>query len=171
MQCFSKAGLLIVVLILSACSGQNQTSGSSDSKPSEILISEVDKRVNLPECSTGVLAIKDGSICGSVVTPASDKKVRAYLGIPYAESTAGDSRWREPVPVKGWDGVLKATQFGPTCPQLASIEPQSEDCLTINVWVPENDSKEPRAVMVFIYGGAFIYGSSAGVYECGSGVA
>lgn len=161
MRCFSKASLLILILILSACSGQNQTSGSSDSKPSEILISEVDERVNLPECTTGALAIKDGSICGKVVTPDTDKKVTAYLGIPYAESTAADNRWREPVAVKAWDGALKATQFGPTCPQLASIKPQSEDCLTINVWVPEGAPEEPRAVMVFIYGGAFIYGSGA----------
>jgi carboxylesterase type B len=35
----------------------------------------------------------------------------------------------------------------------------SEDCLTLNVWVP-NGGKSRKAVMIWIYGGAFSAGSS-----------
>jgi para-nitrobenzyl esterase len=36
---------------------------------------------------------------------------------------------------------------------------ESEDCLTLNVWTPDNHARLP--VMVWIYGGAFVRGSSA----------
>lgn len=38
--------------------------------------------------------------------------------------------------------------------------PQSEDCLTANVWTGANQTDELRPVMVFIYGGGFEFGSS-----------
>lgn len=38
--------------------------------------------------------------------------------------------------------------------------PQSEDCLTANLWTGANQTDELRPVMVFIYGGGFEFGSS-----------
>jgi para-nitrobenzyl esterase len=40
------------------------------------------------------------------------------------------------------------------------VGPQSEDCLTANIWTGANKSTELRPVMVFIYGGGFEFGSS-----------
>jgi len=134
----------------------------------EVLIGEYYKRVNLPDCTTDTIQIKQGSLCGKVVSPSPGKDVNAYLGIPFAESTAGDNRWRAPEPVKPWKGGLKATEFGPSCPQSSPVKPQSEDCLTVNVWSPSEASETPNAVMVFIYGGAFVYGSSADVLYNGA---
>ena len=52
--------------------------------------------------------------------------------------------------------------MGPSCPQVTPVTtPQSEDCLSVNVWTPADATASPRAVMVFIYGGAFVYGSNA----------
>lgn len=161
MRFITSTGFLIFLFVLSICTGQSSSSNAESGNTPDVLISENYERENLPDCTTGNIEIKEGSLCGKAVTTSSGRKVNAYLGIPFAGSPSGDNRWRAPVPVKGWKGVLKATELGPSCPQLASIAPQSEDCLTINVWVPEGASKEPRAVMVFIYGGAFIYGSSA----------
>jgi carboxylesterase type B len=88
--------------------------------------------------------------------------VNAYLGIPFAESTGGQNRWKAPVPRDAWDGTFNATRPGPACPQNTTVMyPQSEDCLSVNVWTPAEESVSPRAVMVFIYGGAFIYGFNA----------
>ena len=64
----------------------------------------------------------------------------SFLGIPYASPPTGDLRWRAPQPVKTWQGTRQATEFGPVCRQTADWEkaPQSEDCLTLNVWAPVN---------------------------------
>ena len=153
--------LVLVVGVLFSCAGHRASSEPAVTEPPEILIGEYYNRVNLPDCTTGSIQTKQGPLCGRVVTPISGKNVNAYLGIPFAESTAGDNRWRAPEPVKPWKGVLKATEFGPSCPQSSPVKPQSEDCLSVNVWTPPGVSQKPKAVMVFIYGGAFVYGSSA----------
>jgi para-nitrobenzyl esterase len=57
------------------------------------------------------------------------------------------------------------------CPQpfleVGRLQPMDEDCLFLNVWipaVPATIAAEPRAVMVFFYGGSFVIGDS---YEFG----
>lgn len=93
----------------------------------------------------------------------------AYLGIPYAAPPTGDLRWRPPQPAKPWEGTYKADKFGPSCPQAVSKDfgPEwypgnmSEDCLYLNVWTPATNSTEKLPVMAFIYGGAYMRGSSA----------
>lgn len=128
-----------------------------------------------PPCSTPDVGTKSGLLCGNIIGTSGGKAVNAYLGIPFAESTAGRNRWRAPAPRAPWEGVLRATRTGPACPQTGeTIYPESEDCLYLNVWVPAEASPAPRAVMVFIYGGAFVYGYDAqplydGAYTAGNG--
>src|SRR5206468_6340109 len=70
--------------------------------------------------------------------------VRSFKGIPFAQPPVGDLRWREPQPVKNWDGVRMADQFGPRCMQRTAPNSDywfrsngmSEDCLYLNVWTP-----------------------------------
>lgn len=50
--------------------------------------------------------------------------------------------------------------FGPACPQTGNrYQPQSEDCLFLNVWTPSVDGRERRPVMVYFHGGAYSTGS------------
>jgi para-nitrobenzyl esterase len=70
-----------------------------------------------------------------------------------------DLRWRMPQPVKLWDGVRRAARFGPECMQPDDV-PKSEDCLTLNIWRPSRSSA-PLPVVVWIYGGALVYGSAS----------
>ncbi len=86
--------------------------------------------------------------------------VVSFKGIPYAEPPVGPLRWRMPQPVKPWQGVREAAQFGPSCMQ-PEVDPVSEDCLTINVWRPAGASDEPLPVMVWIYGGAMVRGGTS----------
>jgi para-nitrobenzyl esterase len=91
----------------------------------------------------------------------------AFLGIPYAAAPVGDLRWKPPVPVAKWDGVRKATEFGSHCMQtnvfgdMVFPDPGgSEDCLSLNVWVPAK-AQGKLPVMVWIYGGGFVAGGTS----------
>lgn len=90
---------------------------------------------------------------------------REYLGIPYAKAPVGPLRFAPPQPAEPWTGVRDATAYGPSCSQgagaLSAMGPQSEDCLSLNVFAPEQaSSTKPLPVMVFIHGGAFTSGGS-----------
>ncbi|WP_330181440.1 carboxylesterase family protein [Nocardia sp. NBC_01503] len=90
-----------------------------------------------------------------------------YLGIPFAASTAGADRFAPPRPAPSWTGVRPADTHGPQCPQspplpnLPDLQPSSEDCLSIDLYVPEHASGATLPVMVWLYGGAFVLGSNA----------
>jgi carboxylesterase type B len=137
-------------------------------------------------CTTAIVRSAAGPVCGLLVDTGTGKKASAYLGIPYAQSTAGANRWQPPEPMPPWSTPRSVTSFGAICPQglprpgagkaersthhghatqgAAPVQPprQSEDCLSLNIWVPaDRPASKELPVMVFIYGGAFEAGSSA----------
>ncbi|MDL2301066.1 carboxylesterase family protein [Lachnospiraceae bacterium OttesenSCG-928-D06] len=99
-----------------------------------------------------------------------------YLGIPYAKPPLGSRRFKRPEPPEPWDGVLEATKFGFTAMQQDAIpgtfyykefyeNPDyiyhcSEDCLTLNIYVPDKKCEEEFPVAFWIHGGAFQNGYS-----------
>ena len=92
-------------------------------------------------------------------------EIQSFKGIPYAAPPVGPLRWRPPQPAVAWRGVRDATRFGDDCMQTPYVIPTgqkaSEDCLTVSVWTPAHAPGAHRPVMVFVYGGGFIGGSSA----------
>jgi para-nitrobenzyl esterase len=87
--------------------------------------------------------------------------------VPYAAAPVGDLRFRPPAPPNRWEGGRDARGFGVTAPQFnepgglfTPSLPPGEDCLTLNVWTP---TLEPAGlpVIVWIHGGAFVFGTSA----------
>src|SRR5580765_7427066 len=107
-----------------------------------------------------------------------DGKVKSFLGIPYAQPPVGDLRWKAPQPVAKWNGVKKAAEFGFHCMQgrvfgdMVFHDPgQNEDCLTLNVWVPDKHAEPKLPVMVWIYGGGFVAGTTSESRQDGSQLA
>lgn len=101
-----------------------------------------------------------------MVTGIHLKGVEEFLGIPYAEPPLGDLRWRPPVPAEPWEGVKRATQFGPACAQVTTLgvfagpPNNNEDCLSLNVFTPEIGGSKKLPVLVWLHGGANLDGSS-----------
>ncbi len=98
-----------------------------------------------------------------------------FKGIPFAAPPTGARRWLPPEKPASWSGTRDARKFGGVAPQLQIMlsalaamvinDPQSEDCLYLNVWTPGVDGKK-RPVMVWIHGGAFAIGSgSQAIYD------
>jgi para-nitrobenzyl esterase len=118
-----------------------------------------------------VLETAAGALEGAEVTAPDGTPLHRFLGVPYAAPPVGRLRWRPPEPATRWTDVRAALDFGPGAPQavaldsplpgfLADAAGTSEDCLTLNVWAPATEG-EPRPVLVWIPGGAFMSGGSA----------
>ncbi len=100
--------------------------------------------------------------------------IQVFKGIPFAQPPVGERRFQAPLPPTSWQDIRSATTFGPSPIQsidpTLEIGPTSEDCLYLNVWTPQADTLK-RPVMVYIYGGSFISGSSSQAIYNGSAFA
>ncbi|MDY6869557.1 MAG: carboxylesterase/lipase family protein [Actinomycetota bacterium] len=91
--------------------------------------------------------------------------VHVWRGVPYARQPLGELRFAAPVAPEPWSGVRDALEHGPIPPQGRSFvgggrdDPKDRDeaCLTLTVWSPDTTAALP--VMVWLPGGAFVYGA------------
>ena len=89
----------------------------------------------------------------------------AFKGIPFAEAPVGKLRFKPPVPAAPWNGILKADKYG-----KRSLQTQeqgycdeigfSEDCLNLNVWIPDSSATK-RPVIFYIHGGGHFSGANS----------
>ena len=109
-----------------------------------------------------------------MISGVQEDGYRTYFGIRYAKAPAGERRFRAPEEVDPWEGILRAGHFGACCPQDPfdefyskefhsdpAFEPaHSEDCLFLNLWVPDGagEGQEACPVALYIHGGAFSSG-------------
>jgi len=100
--------------------------------------------------------------------------IYTFLGIQYAQA----ERFEMPQKVDPWDGIKPALVFKEVAPTSypetvgnekfwtkapLSMETQNETCQYLNVWSPDLNPDEPKAVMVFLHGGGYSSGSAT---EC-----
>jgi para-nitrobenzyl esterase len=101
-------------------------------------------------------AVLKGVVAGDVAT---------FKAIPFAAPPVGSLRWRSPQPPPPWTGVRPAAEAGPACIQTAGASgyhgPQSEDCLTLNVYASLHRQGARLPVMVWIHGGGFLGGAGS----------
>ncbi|KAK6632499.1 hypothetical protein RUM43_013266 [Polyplax serrata] len=113
------------------------------------------------------------------------REVHVFLGIPFAKPPVGSLRFRRPLPIDPWHGVYEANRLPNSCFQeryeyFPGFEGEemwnpntniSEDCLYLNVWVPqkvrlrhgglqEDTGNSKKPMLVWIYGGGFMSGTS-----------
>src|ERR1700746_2610236 len=94
--------------------------------------------------------------------------VAGFRGTPFASPPLGALQLRAPQPPQAWDGVRDATRFGPPAPQapfpgappVRPADGDGGDWLTVNVWTP-NPHARALPVLVWIHGGAYLFGSAA----------
>ncbi|XP_065225808.1 esterase FE4-like [Planococcus citri] len=115
-----------------------------------------------------IVEVKQGKLKGKHNTSSlSGKKYYTFSGIPYGKPPVCDLRFRPPEPAEKWEGIFDATYEKEICMQkdefLGGDINGSEDCLFLNINTPEDPStiKTPKAVMVFIHGGAYFFGSGS----------
>lgn len=106
---------------------------------------------------------KDGTVEG-----IDSSGVKIFRGIPFAQSPVGDLRWRAPQPVKPWQGIRPAKEFGSDPVQhnifgdmVFEAKEQSEDCLYLNVWTPAKTMDEKLPVLIYFNGGGLVSGSGS----------
>ncbi len=88
--------------------------------------------------------------------------VFTWLSIPFAEPPTGKNRFLKPRPVKNWVATRDTLEWPKVCdPSKASF---SEDCLYLNIFVRGdsylNRREKLKPMLIYIHGGAFLFGST-----------
>ena len=100
----------------------------------------------------------------------------SFKAVPYGASTGGTNRFLPPRPATPWAGVRDALAYAGQAPQSRAgfarraelmdfasppdTTPETEDCLTLNLWTPGIGDGGRRPIMVWFHGGAFSFGSA-----------
>lgn len=112
-----------------------------------------------------------------------ESDIHTFKGVRYGAAPVGAARFKPPAPPAAWTETRAAQRYGAPAIQLvggatayppsdlaaalhtifpasSEINYDNEDCLFLNVWTP-NTASGARAVLVWLHGGGFSYGSGA----------
>ena len=139
------------------------------------LLGDFSPCTSLPsESSLKILQTLNGKVRGECkIVPVSyfntskiSTDVFSWLSVPYAEAPINQNRFKRPIPVRNWTGIIHGTSMPNSCMQNAPGHgPISEDCLYLNVFARSdtflNKNTALSPILVFIHGGSLLYGGSS----------
>lgn len=109
------------------------------------------------------VTVSQGTVIGTQGTLPSGGDFYSFKGIPYAVPPLGNLRFEAPVPLEKFlKDELDCTKEGNVSFQKDVFSNDllgSEDCLFLNVYTPKLKADKPLPVMVYIHGGAYLFGS------------
>jgi hypothetical protein len=116
------------------------------------------------------ITLRQGTYIGALIEANPDtypKAVDAFLGIPFAQSTAGENRFLPAVPVPDSTSTFQAASYAHACLGANSGRPEGEDCLNVNIFRPRGSVRVPGEVygvakpahllpvVIYVHGGGF----------------
>ncbi|QYJ89748.1 carboxylesterase family protein [Shewanella halotolerans] len=161
MTMFSRSAIAVfVTLSLAACGGSDdQSSGNQPAPEVPAPITPLPaEQIAVQIGDHQLKAMKESVVIDDLQGQATRVELEAFKGIPYASAARFEHSQLRDI-----SAVQDATEFGYVCPQnRGTIQAQSEDCLNLNIWRPENTQAEAALpVYIFIHGGDFEVGSGA----------
>ena len=163
--------LYILLMLLAAC-GTKQTEQPAEPSALEREMAALygeNKVINGIYPDSLAVEVDNGIFVGQ-----RDSNLLAFKGIPYALQPTGDRRWQVAKPEPDSRLVREAKYFGHTSIQsrsqhnAASLYPQGEDCLTLNIWTAADGMRTARRpVMVWVHGGSYVCNGTANPRDWG----
>lgn len=98
-----------------------------------------------------------------LVKGVNEDGITVFRGIPFAEPPVGELRFAPPEDPESWTETLDCSKFPNVAVQESDTSPleQSEDCLYLNIWAPDNATQKDLPVLVFIHGGGYSFGHAS----------
>ena len=154
----------LLLLALASCSGKTEAPSEPSALEQEMAALYGENKVIDGDYPDSLAVEADNGIFVGV----SEDGLLAFKGIPYALQPTGSRRWQVAQPEPDSRLVREAKHFGHTSIQwrsqnnAASLYPQGEDCLTLNVWTAADGMRTAhRPVMVWIHGGSYVCDGTA----------
>lgn len=108
-----------------------------------------------------IVRTKDGLIKGRTVE-FNNREINIFSSIRYAQPPVGPLRFKKPVPAGKWTGIQDSRNESKICLQQTGLKYRrelSEDCLFLSIWSSSLDNKSPKAVILWIFGGGWVFGA------------
>lgn len=156
---------VMVSVLLVACSSKQQQQQETPSTVEQEMVALYGENKVIEGEYPDSLAVE---ATNGVFVGVNEDGLLAFKGIPYAVQPTGKLRWQVAKPEPDSRLVREAKYFGHSSIQsrrqsdAASLYPQGEDCLTLNVWTAADGMRTARRpVMVWIHGGSYVSGGTA----------
>ena len=157
--------LMMISVLLMACSSQQEQQQKKPSALEQEMTALYGENKVIEGRYPDSLAVEAAN---GVFVGERDGSLLVFKGIPYAVQPTGKLRWQVAKPEPDSRLVREAKYFGHSSIQsrregdAASLYPQGEDCLTLNVWTAADGMRTARRpVMVWIHGGSYVSGGTA----------
>ncbi|KAK4122612.1 alpha/beta-hydrolase [Parathielavia appendiculata] len=161
----------------SAPDADNDNADSAARTQAEIAATDMPTAIKPSGASAAepAVVLRQGTYVGTTLlaSPRFPKSIEAFRGVPYAQDTGGENRFRPPQPLSESRETFEAVSWGKICPNNGGVVQRnmSENCLNANIYRPaglvdrhgyektkdgKRSKKRPRLpVIVYIHGGGF----------------